>query len=559
MKKNKYKLNLLTFGLISAGLMHPVMAATVKEAKLPWYKQTLAGATHGGDWAEVKAIYTTDFNNDNAVDIIRLGDDSNRGTTKILMGFKRIEAGNNILTRTSFDPDAKNHFYLSNEVGFRMSTLNNLSNQGMDLMDGDDVKLYFGDFDDSPGKDMIRQESTSRYGDDFSFSAQIHGRLNEQQDSPSTFCNYSELHEDFNGERGSTILVGDFNGDGYDDTLRADNYGWAGNGSGTVEIHYAAIASKDDCNGDSALLGLTKATNDIYADSNSQGSDADPLAIFEMDRADVMVGDFNADGIDDIFRFDTDDRIGNSEGSSHVAAGIWFGMPNRIDGRMYRSNMYDDTDNNWNFNSSDKHLDNFKGQSSTNKRIGDFNGDGADDILTYSGNDIKILLSRAVKVSHDNTAGRTVDKRSLGLFKEVVIDNILDFSLDLASVEVRIADFNQDGRDDVLVYKDQPYILYSQIPDSKANGAKPVALTAIKHAKTIVNNTVNNDGFSKHNSTVRRLLEVADFTSDGYPDILYVSSDSPDASLFVTPPYNPLDEIKAQHSGTVDQMEKREL
>ncbi|HKO53650.1 MAG TPA: VCBS repeat-containing protein [Polyangiaceae bacterium] len=198
----------------------------------------------------------------------------------------------------------------------------------------------------------------------------------------SGLASLSKWH-DFFGLTGEQLNVGDFNGDGKDDIITATM-----NSSGTV---YVATSTGAAFNPSSVWNGHILA-GEVYQTGDFNGDRRDDIAIFTKGSTnDVLVqlsngssfggaglwhgnlspgsevplvGDFNADGYDDIVSFTlgstNDAMVSLSSGSSFGTASKWhdtFGWPGEV------------------------------------MRVADMNGDGKDDIVTF------VLWSQAVYVA----------------------------------------------------------------------------------------------------------------------------------------------------------------
>ena len=145
----------------------------------------------------------------------------------------------------------------------------------------------------------------------------------------------------------TNLIVGDFNGDGHDDFIRQEKSGWATDDNMTAQLFLnegQGIASFDR----KGELGALSRFND---------SD-----LFKGQRCNIIVGDFNGDGVDDFIRQEKNDGI--SSVSMHVffsVGGGRFVMGPDLKSVRGAANFFDG---------------NF-----TNIIVGDFNGDGHDDFI----------------------------------------------------------------------------------------------------------------------------------------------------------------------------------
>ncbi|RLP91441.1 N-acetylmuramoyl-L-alanine amidase [Micromonospora sp. BL4] len=257
------------------------------------------------------------------------------------------------------------------------------------------------------------------------------GSLNDVYVAASTgsaFAGTSVKWNDFFGLTGETLLTGDVNGDGRDDIIAfthgtlADVYVALSTGTsfgGGVKWHDwfapgAEVAAVGDVNGDGRddIVAFTHDTNaDVYV-ALSTGTGFGPGVkwheYFSIPGEYPALGDVNGDGRDDIITFTqgpataSDVIVALSSGSSFGAPQTWHDL---------------------------------FAVGSEQPRVGDINGDGRDDIVTFTCNaDADVYAAVSTGTSF---AGTTVKWN--------------DFFC-LAGEFPYLGDANGDGRDDIIVF-----------------------------------------------------------------------------------------------------------
>ncbi len=327
-------------------------------------------------------------------------------------------------------------------------------------LEGDLTNLRVGDFNGDGKDDFLRQEK-GRFDDDEINTANIF-----TSNGNGTFSK-TLLSENFAIKGDLTNLhVGDFNGDGRDDILRQEK------------------GRFDDDNRNTAQI--------LFADSNGRFSTNNRVTLSERfkikgDLTNLHVGDFNGDGRDDILRqekgrFDDDDRF---------TAQILF------------------ADRNGRFSTSDRVTlpENFdiKGDL-TNLYVGDFNGDGKDDIL------------RQEKLSGLFSPNHIFFSNGDGSFNKTIVSGNIKNSDFIFSTRINIedvGDFNGDGFDDLLI-QSSSFGTTTSILFSDGNGG--FETSAELASNDIFSNQVTSlEGFSLHDSATN--LHIGDFDGDDQYDI----------------------------------------
>ena len=235
----------------------------------------------------------------------------------------------------------------------------------------------------------------------------------------------SQWHSGFDYSAGYTDrnvvqrLIGDFNGDGKDDII---GLGYVGN---AVGISTGSSFISSSWSGANAFTAVTGGMDD-------------------MNTKPKKVGDFNGDGKDDIIGFRNNDvLVGLSTGSS-FSNSVW------TTGFTYLGSGYE--------------------ESTYPRMIGDFNGDGKDDIIGFGYDAIAVGLSTGSTFAISTWLSKQefsktgvnqgnpdddwiVDNREIGVV------SIQEF---IGAHELVIIDMNNDGKDDIVGFgEDGVYVSYS--------------------------------------------------------------------------------------------------
>ncbi|SCF16434.1 Repeat domain-containing protein [Micromonospora coriariae] len=257
------------------------------------------------------------------------------------------------------------------------------------------------------------------------------GSLNDVYVATSTgsaFAGTSVKWNDFFGLSGETLLTGDVNGDGKDDVIAfthgtlADVYVALSTGTsfgGGLKWHDwfapgAEVAAVGDVNGDGRddIIAFTYDTNaDVYV-ALSTGTGFGPGVkwheYFSIPGEFPAIGDVDGDGRDDIITF-TQGPAAASDVIIALSTGGSFGAPQK-----------------WH---------DLFAVGTEQPRVGDINGDGRDDIVTFTCNaDADVYAAVSTGTSF---AGTTVKWN--------------DFFC-LAGEFPYLGDFDGDGRDDIIVF-----------------------------------------------------------------------------------------------------------
>ncbi|WP_281557822.1 VCBS repeat-containing protein [Thalassomonas sp. RHCl1] len=512
---------------------------------VPWKYQELSAAEFGGDWGKLSEVYIADIDGNGSADLIRQNKDIDADALDIFLSHATTEG-------RQVGPD--DSLFRSGEVGF---TDVNLTDSFIWQFAGDHTDLHFGQFNDG-GDDLLRQENTKEWAKDEFNSGDIYsGYFFGTHSYP--LVDTQDLGDAYNGLNNENQLsLGDFNGDGLTDVLIRDK-GPDKEEDGTYNVLVAfSIPESGTGNRHKAKLD---GRSHVTMNSESDGDSDDPNWLFAADNSNVRIGDFNGDGRSDILRWDTKDNMPNLS-DDHAKVDIWFGLGTT--GEFQRSSIYLDADADYRKTSSDNIFDESFVELAQNKiRIGDFNGDGSDDFVVLDGHDYTVYISHAVRIEEDSDGKRETFKQNIALFSQ---NGFNDEYVNLNSPElITIGDFNNDDKDDIALWNGIPYILYSTsgaIGGDSSSGdeatATELTFTGIHHDKTINGQGAINSHFSGQRSTYQK-MQSADFSGDGVPDLLLIpearDESTPNAVIYITPPYNPVSAVSQTPLTNVNHMQ----
>ncbi|MBQ4810582.1 VCBS repeat-containing protein [Pseudoalteromonas luteoviolacea] len=525
--------------IMAALLISPLFSAnstetdSVHNGYVPWKYKEL-NATQYGTWSYAEKVYTTDINGDGNADIVRLNPESTEHAIKVFLSKATVQHRGRVgATPLSTDES----IYKGSYVDFVRPAWANEAKSGLHIFNGEHVSLYVGNFDYAPGKDLLRQERSESWGHDEFLSANIHSGFTTDGNSMH-FSRGQELSDLYNGYKGNNVYIGDFNGDGLDDVLRTESGDLAEDIGLNVTVAYNHRGQ----------IGTMK---NLTMSSDSDNTEDRPGRLFPNDKSFVRIADFNGDGLSDILRWNKNETIEGVDENSDTEPqiDIWFGQPN-TEGKFKRSKIYiDANDDHLKTRSDDELKDKMQDVEFFNLRTGDFNGDGNDDIVYFSGYSYTVLLSRAVHTKKQQNQSQIV-RENIALFSKTQLEVAGKTVFD--NKQVGIGDFNNDNRDDIVIWNGVPFILYSTQPQQQEQDAelKKIEFVGVHHKKTMNLSGQITNHFSGHANTYKT-MRVADFSGDGYPDLLMIPESGESAYVYITPPYNPLTNVQFDENNSV--------
>jgi hypothetical protein len=314
------------------------------------------------------------------------------------------------------------------------------------------------------------------------------------------------------------VYPGDFNGDGKSDLLviaknpnessgiyRTDASGqpstllqdWSSDylGISWYDSRYTAVIGNFDAvNGDDVLLQRNGTGTSFLLPTNAQGElygISQYINGWGRDDYRIVAGRFNGDARADVFlqasRASGSSSVILSDGAGHLTA----------------------TNQTW----SNDHLGFKWSAASAIVHVGDFNGDGRDDLLVQAKPGIVLIdydIPIPVPVFKANTFGITL-ATSAGQFvsiNDVFSRNELGLDFSPNAADLVIGDFNGDGREDILVLA--------------RNADKPSFVVLTDGNGQLASATVNTIAAGTLDTNVRTL--TADFNGDGRSEVYRVAS-----------------------------------
>ncbi len=234
----------------------------------------------------------------------------------------------------------------------------------------------------------------------------------------------TNLAEGFSLKGDETNLhIADFNGDGRDDILRQEKGRLDNDNRGTAQILFA------DSNGDFFVRNRVNLREDF---------------LLKGDETNLHVGDFNGDGRDDILR---QEKVRLDDDNSATAQILF-------------------ADSNGNFRTSNRvnlqERFSLKGDK-TNLHIGDFNGDGRDDILRQEKDSLDDDNSLTAQILFADSDGKFFSRNRVTLPESFAIKGDL--------TDLHVGDFNGDGKDDFIRQGKRDSGISDRIFFSNGNGS----------------------------------------------------------------------------------------
>ena len=331
---------------------------------------------------------------------------------------------------------------------------------------GDLTNLYIGDFDGDGRDDFLRQEKGSFDNDNVNTARILFSNSSSSPDGTFHPNNRITLPESFAIKGDLTNLyVADFNGDGRDDFLRQEKGSFDDDNVNTAHIFFSTgrgtfsrtllpenLSIEGDLNnlhigdfdgdGDQDILRQEKGSRDndnintgrIYLNNGtgefSLGRQISLPESFDIkgDLTNLHVGDFNGDGFDDFLR--------QGKRDSGISDRIFF---SNGDGSFSETPLPNST------------LSPTSNTDTTISDVGDFNGDGKDDLLIQQSSTLLGSIVRNTSVLFSNGNGGFSQARlfssGVGGFGRFTLEG---FDLSNGLTNLHIGDFDGDGTQDIL-------------------------------------------------------------------------------------------------------------
>ena len=306
----------------------------------------------------------------------------------------------------------------------------------------------------------------------------------------------SELNDRF----GSALAAGDFNGDGYDDlAIGVPGEDSGANDCGEVDILYGSS------------MGITSSGNQVWSQDLLEGAEE----YQDWFGLTLTVGDFNADGFEDLAIGVPNENIGGIEdaGAVNVIYGSVTGLTS-----MGNQVWYQDSDP---LISDTCETEDFFGAALA---AGDFNGDGYDDLaIGVPGESIWAENARALNIFYGSSAGLSAEQFEIIEPEYFQVDSFYrydDFGASLAT-----GDFDHDGYEDLAVGVPKADIIIGQSVSEDAGGLLVrYGCSQGLYESTRSDNWVGDD-FSYPYTHIHggnwfaAALTMGDFNGDGYCDL----------------------------------------
>ncbi|MCC5602389.1 beta strand repeat-containing protein [Nostoc favosum] len=289
---------------------------------------------------------------------------------------------------------------------------------------------------------------------------------------------------DYSGSRVSS--AGDFNGDGIDDLI--------------IGATGADPNGKERAGESYVVFGSSKGFGAVVNLSDLNGSNGFVInGIDERDFSGSSVssaGDFNGDGFDDL--------IIEAPGAESFAGESYvvFGSSSGFESVFSLSSL----------NGSNGFINDIDGTLSS---AGDFNGDGFDDLIIWTTNNIRgpeTVGESYVVFGNSSGFGAVLSLSDLNSSNSFVI-NPINPGQGLGSWVSSAGDFNGDGFDDLIIgakYSEQNYVVFG----SSSGFGAVLNLSDINGSNGLGIKAINVDSYSRYS-----VSSAGDFNGDGFDDV----------------------------------------
>ena len=309
----------------------------------------------------------------------------------------------------------------------------------------------------------------------------------------------------------SNEVYGDFNGDGFDDLaigVPGETLGSI-SGAGAVEVIY----------GSSSGLSATSAHADQFWTQDSANID-NQAETGDMFGRSLVIGDFNADGFDDLAVGVSVEDLGSSINAGGVTCNIRLLI--RFIGYISTCRPVLDTRTVQNIDDIAEPGDLFGSSLTT----GDFNADGKDDLAIGVPGEIlgSIVSAGAVEVIYGSSTGLSATSAHADQFwtqDSTNIDDIAEFN-DQFGFSLTAGDFNADGKDDLAI--GAPFEGIGSILDAGGveviYGSSSGLSATLAHADQFwTQDSTDIDGSAEASDQFGLFTPAGDFNADGKDDL----------------------------------------
>jgi hypothetical protein len=310
---------------------------------------------------------------------------------------------------------------------------------------------------------------------------------------------------------GSSLALGDFNGDGFDDlAIGVPNDLIDGTRVGSVYVVYGTVLGLGGDEEPNTPLQVFLQGVDGINDSGEEG---------DQFGSSLTSGDFNADGKDDLAIGVPDESVGSISNAGGVE--VIYGSSSGLSSTLVKADQFwtQDSSNVDNSAETDDHF----GSSLTS---GDFNADGKDDLAIGVSNENVVSISNAggVQVIYGTSSGLSATSPIANQFwtqDSSNVDNSAETD-DLFGYSLTSGDFNADGKDDLAIGVPEEHVG----PISNAGGAQVIygsssglSATLVKSDQFWTQDSTNVDDTAENDDSFGFSLTSGDFNADGKDDL----------------------------------------